>query len=94
MFRSPRTKLAVGLTSVGLLAALAIPLTSPAQAAPAAVVDPALPMSAELSETSRLADRRFVVTGDKAWALGTADGRIRPPASTPAARWAVSGSRT
>ena len=75
MSRSPRTKLAVGLTSAGLLAALAIPLTSPAQAAPAAVVDPALPTSAELSETSRLADRRFVVTGDKAWALGTADGR-------------------
>ena len=74
MSRSPRTKLAVGLTSAGLLAALAIPLTSPAQAAPTPVVDRALLRSAELSETRRLADRRTVVTGDRAWALGTADG--------------------
>jgi len=27
-----------------------------------------------LSETTRLSDRRFVVTGDRAWALGAADG--------------------
>ena len=75
--RPKRTRaIAAGLTSVGLLAALAIPLTGPAaQAAATAVVDPALATSAELSETSRLAERRFVVTGDRAWALGTADGR-------------------
>ena len=39
------------------------------------MVDPALTRSPELSETSRLADRRIVVTGDRAWVLGTADGR-------------------
>ena len=39
------------------------------------MVDPSLARSPELSETSRLSDRRFVVTGDRAWALGTADGR-------------------
>ena len=38
------------------------------------MVDRALARSPELSETSRLADRRTVVTGDRAWALGTADG--------------------
>ena len=38
------------------------------------MVDPALARSPELSETTRLADRRTVVTGDRAWALGTADG--------------------
>ena len=46
----------------------------PAEAAPTPVVDPALARSPELSETTRLADRRIVVTGDRAWALGTADG--------------------
>ena len=69
-----RTRSTVALTSAGLLAALAIPLTTPAQAAPTAVVDRALATSPELSETSRLADRRTVVTGDRAWVLGTADG--------------------
>ena len=54
-------------------------LTVPASAAPAPVVDRDLARSPELSETTRLADRRFVVTGDRAWALGTADGRY--PAS-------------
>ena len=38
------------------------------------MVDRDLARSPELSETRRLADRRFVVTGDRAWALGTADG--------------------
>jgi hypothetical protein len=38
------------------------------------VVDPAIARSPELSETSRLSERRFVVTGDRAWALGAADG--------------------
>ena len=61
----------------------------PAQAAAGPVVDPAIARSPELSETTRLSDRRFVVTGDRAWALGTADGATRPPASTPVARWAA-----
>ena len=37
-------------------------------------MDRDLARSPELSETTRLADRRVVVTGDRAWALGTADG--------------------
>ena len=63
------------LTTAGMIAALAVPLAGPAAAAPTAVVDRALPTSPELSETRRLADRRVVVTGDRAWVLGTADGR-------------------
>ena len=43
------------------------------------MLDSDLARSPELSETTRLEDRRFVVTGDRAWALGTADGRY--PAS-------------
>ncbi len=50
------------------------PLPAPAFAAPPPVVDGDLTRSPELSETRRLADRRTVVTGDRAWALGTADG--------------------
>ena len=61
------------------LALLLTALTVPASAAPAPVVDRDLARSPELSETRRLADRRFVVTGDRAWALGSADGRY--PAS-------------
>ncbi len=80
MQRSSRTKITVVLVSAGILAASSIPLTAPAQAAPAqaapvAVVDLTLPTSPELSEARRLADRRVVVTGDRAWVLGTADGR-------------------
>ena len=75
MDRLPRTRFAAVISAAGLLTALVLPLAGPAQAAPSAAVDPALPTSPELSETSRLADRRFVVTGDQAWALGTADGR-------------------
>jgi hypothetical protein len=37
-------------------------------------VDSAIARSPELSETTRLSDRRFLVTGDRAWALGAADG--------------------
>ena len=54
-------------------------LTVPASAAPAPVVDRHLARSPELTETKRLTDRRIVLTGDRAWALGTADGRY--PAS-------------
>jgi hypothetical protein len=45
-----------------------------AQAASSPVIDSHPARSAELSETTRLSDRRFVVTGDRAWALGAADG--------------------
>ncbi len=58
------------------LALLATVLTVPAEAAPTPVVDVALARSPELSETDRLPDRRIVVTGDRAWMLGTADGRF------------------
>ena len=66
--------------TLGLLAAatpltlVLAPLPAPAAAAPPPVVDRTLARSPELSETTRLADRRVVVTGDRAWALGTADG--------------------
>ena len=63
------------LAATASLALIATVLTVPAEAAPTPVVDPALARSPELSETSRLPERRFVVTGDRAWALGTADGR-------------------
>ncbi len=66
--------------TLGLLAAatplvlVAASLPVPAAAAAPPLVDAGLARSPELSETSRLADRRVVVTGDRAWALGTADG--------------------
>ncbi len=63
------------IASASLLVAAAVVAAPAAEAAPQAVLDPKLARSPELSETSRLADRRFVVTGDRAWALGTADGR-------------------
>ena len=56
------------------LALLLAPLSPPAAAAPPPVVDSDLARSPELSETRRLEDRRVVVTGDRAWAMGTADG--------------------
>ena len=65
---------AVIVSAASLLFGLS-PVALPAQAAAGPVVDPSLARSPELSETSRLSDRRFVVTGDRAWALGTADGR-------------------
>ena len=49
-------------------------VSGPAAAAPARASDPALIRSPELSETSRLDERRTVVTGERAWVLGTADG--------------------
>jgi hypothetical protein len=56
------------------LALVLAPLPAPAAATPPPVVDRDLARSPELSETRRLEDRRVVVTGDRAWALGTADG--------------------
>jgi hypothetical protein len=74
--RSSRTAAAA---AVALLAGLGVASLPPsgagAQAAPGPVVDGALARSPELSETTRLSDRRYVVTGDRAWSLGTADGR-------------------
>src|SRR4051794_26550506 len=68
-----------GRTVAGLAATLLVSagLVSggPAQAAPAEASDPALAQSPELSEPGRLAARRTLVTGDRAWVLGTADGR-------------------
>ncbi len=63
---------AAAAASVALLAPAA---AVPAGAAETPVVDPALARSPELSETSRLSDRRFVVTGEDGWELGSADGR-------------------
>ncbi len=74
MHRTSRGSLvACGIAAASLLL-VAAPLTVPAQAAPGPVVDSAIARSPELSETTRLTDRRFVVTGDRAWALGAADG--------------------
>ena len=47
----------------------------PRRPPPTPVVDGSLARSPELSETSRLEERRALVTGDRAWAMGTADGR-------------------
>ena len=75
MHRTSRGSLLACATAATSLLVVAATLTVPAQAAPSPVVDPAIARSPELSETTRLSDRRFVVTGDRAWALGTADGR-------------------
>ena len=75
MRRTSRGSLLACATAATSLLVVAATLTVPAQAASGPVVDPAIARSPELSETTRLSDRRFVVTGDRAWALGTADGR-------------------
>lgn len=70
-----------GLTRSGATAAAA-----PAETAtPDAVLDPELARTPELSETSRLSARRTVITGDRLWQLGTADGDY------PAAGWHING---
>ncbi len=77
MYRSAVTR---GRSAVALVAAGALVLSLPLAGSRAAaadagpVVDPSLRRSPELAETTRLADRRTVVTGDRAWVLGTADG--------------------
>ena len=75
MHRISRGSLVACVTAACSLLLIAAPLTVPAQAAAGPVLDPAIARSPELSETTRLSDRRFVVTGERAWALGTADGR-------------------
>ncbi|MBA8795714.1 hypothetical protein FHX74_003350 [Friedmanniella endophytica] len=76
--RRPRRLVTTACAVTGVAALVAGSLQPlPTHAAPAAepVLDAALVRSPELSETTRLADRRFVVTGDRAWELGAADGR-------------------
>ncbi|SEQ35230.1 glucosidase family protein [Microlunatus flavus] len=75
MTRTPLRRSVAGLAAVALVSG-GLALAGPAQAAPAAASDPALARSPELSETSRLADRRTVVTGTEGWVLGSADGRF------------------
>jgi hypothetical protein len=72
--RTSRGSLVAGATAAASLLLVTAPLAVPAQAAPGPVVDSAIARSPELSETTRLSDRRFLVTGDRAWALGAADG--------------------
>ncbi|HEY6685340.1 MAG TPA: glycogen debranching protein [Propionibacteriaceae bacterium] len=74
MHRTSRGSLAACATAACSLLLITAPLGVSAQAASGPVVDPAVARSPELSETTRLSDRRFVVTGDRAWALGAADG--------------------
>ena len=74
MHRTSRGSLAACATAACSLLLITAPLGVSAQAASGPVVDPAITRSPELSETTRLSDRRFVVTGDRAWALGAADG--------------------
>ncbi|MFP5283744.1 MAG: glycogen debranching protein, partial [Actinomycetes bacterium] len=72
--RSPRRRSVAAQAVAGSLVLTLAPWTAPAEAAPTPVLDRALVRGPELSETRRLADRRTVITGDRAWALGTADG--------------------
>ena len=74
MRRTSRGSLAACVTAACSLLLITASLGVPAEAATGPVVDPAIARSPELSETTRLSDRRFVVTGDRAWALGAADG--------------------
>ena len=74
MHRTSRGSLAACATAACSLLLITARLGVSAQAASGPVVDPAITRSPELSETTRLSDRRFVVTGDRAWALGAADG--------------------
>jgi hypothetical protein len=74
------TKAAVALVAGSLLVSMPPPTSAaPEAAAPTPVVDGSLARSPELSETTRLPERRALVTGTQAWAMGTADGRY--PAS-------------
>ncbi len=74
--RTTRRRMAATAATVALVLPLASLTAPPTAAAAAPVLDSRLMRSPELSETSRLADRRTVVTGDRAWMLGTADGRF------------------
>jgi hypothetical protein len=65
------------------LTVAALPGTDAAGEAP--VASPAAPSTPELSETSRLPDRRSLVVGDRAYSMSTADGLY------PAAGWHIRG---
>ena len=74
--RLPTTRTAVALVAGSLIVTMPPPTAAaPEPAVPAGVVDGSLARSPELSETTRLQDRRALVTGTRAWAMGTADGR-------------------
>ena len=74
------------VTVAGLAGALLFPaLDATAGARAGAVAEDALATSPELSETSRLADRRSLVVGDRAYAMSTADSLY------PAAGWHIKG---
>jgi hypothetical protein len=66
----PRVLAATATAVVVPLAVVAIPS---AQAEPGSPVDPKMARTAELSETTRLADRRAVVLGDRFYSMGAAD---------------------
>jgi hypothetical protein len=66
-----RTRLA---TAALTAAALIVPLTASLGSSTAAGAPAAAPSSPELSTTSRLADRRSLVVGDRFWAMGAEDG--------------------
>ncbi len=80
--RRSRTAALAATAAATVLATAAGTLTGPASAvAPATPRDPSpserasgLTTSPELSTTSRLADRRSLVTGDRFWSMGTEDG--------------------
>ena len=70
------TTTAVAVVAGSLLVSAPPPTSAAPEAAPPTpVVDGGLARSPELSESTRLEDRRALVTGTRAWAMGTADGR-------------------
>ncbi|WP_163510607.1 glycogen debranching protein [Fodinicola acaciae] len=71
--------MAVAKRYAGLVVLVVLAILAPPPVMVAAARSP------ELSVTTRLADRRVVVTGDRFWSLGTADGRF------PAAGWHTRG---
>ena len=94
---SRRATLSVRLLAVGATAAaLALPTVGAAAGESATAVTAAginAAPGSELTETTRLADRRSLVVGDRAYAMSTADSLYPAPAGTSAARWAGSGPR-
>jgi hypothetical protein len=65
--------------------AIAVPLGVTALPAPALAAGPALASSPEVSTTTRLADRRSIIVGDRMYEVGAED------ASYPAAGWHIHG---
>ncbi len=75
--------------AVAALTAAALPGTNASGEPPGASA--AAPASPELSETSRLADRRSLVVGDRMYEISAEDGTTPLPAGTSTARWAACG---